>query len=103
MPLTKLCSECGIFVNLRQSVCECSHCFVLKRKASVNSSSVRKSKRIAMQSKKALESVCETTLRQTKDNVRKAQKRASETEGELLQRKQLDKARNAKKRALETE
>lgn len=54
------------------------HCFTLKRKASVNATSIRKSKRIAKRVKRASESACETTLRRTKDRLRKAQKRASE-------------------------
>ena len=104
MPLTKQCSKCDAIVNLRQSVCKCGNCFVLKKKAGcVNVNSRRKSKRIAMQSKRALETACETTLRQSKDNVRQAQKRALETESESWQRKELNKARNARKRALETE
>ena len=68
-----------------------------------NATSLRKSKRIAMQSKRASESACETTLRQTKENVRKAQKRALETESESWQRKQCDKICKTKKRALETD
>ena len=56
-----------------------------------------------MQSKRASESAYETILRQTKDNVRKAQKRALETEGETWQRRQQDMLRTAKKRASETE
>ena len=56
-----------------------------------------------MQSKRALETAYETTLRQTKNNARQAQKRALETESKSWQRKELNKVRNARKRALETE
>ena len=61
MPLTKQCLKCDAIVNLRQSVCKCGNCFILKKKAAcVNVNSRRKSKRIAMQSKRALETACET-------------------------------------------
>ena len=103
MPLIKVCPECCLVVNYKKCVCECGHCFTLSRKRSNNVPSQRKSKRIAMQSKKASESACETTLRQTKENVRKAQKRALETEDELWQRKRSDKICKTKKRALETD
>ena len=52
--LSKACPECSANVNVRKSVCECGHCFVLKRKRSVDAK--RRSKRIAVRSKRALES-----------------------------------------------
>ena len=103
MRLTKLCPNCNVLVHVRKSVCECGHCFLLKRKASSNANSPRKSKRIAIQCKRASESAFQTTLRRTNDTVRKAQKRALETEHESILRKEQDKIRNAKKRALETD
>ena len=103
MPPIKVCPECCSVVNYKKCVCECGHCFTLSRKRSNNAPSQRKSKRIAMQSKRASESACETTLRQTKENVKKAQKRALETEGESWQRKQSDKICKTKKRGLETD
>ena len=72
---TKVCPQCCAVVNLRKSVCECGHYFVLKKKTSVNSKSLRKSKRIAMQTKRALESTFQTTLRQNNDSERKAKKK----------------------------
>ena len=87
MPPIKVCPECCSVVNYkkcvcelvwratplkgvaRQTICECGHCFTLSRKRSNDAPSQRKSKRIAMQSKRASESACETTLRQTKVNV----------------------------------
>ena len=53
MPLTKSCPECQTVVNVKKSVCDCGHCFVLKRKVSYDTA--RKSKRIAMKCKRALE------------------------------------------------
>ena len=105
MPLTRICPICYGSVNIKKSVCECGHYFAMRmsRKNSINAKSVRKSKRIAMQSKKALESACETTLRQSKDRERKAQKRALETECESWQRRQSDKTRKVISRALENE
>ena len=110
LTLKSLCASVAIIL---QCICQ--------GKNSINTKSVRKNKRIAMQSKKALESACETTLRQYKDRERKAQKRACETlqrqqlkqarmtikrasenECETLQRQQLNQARMTKKRALET-
>ena len=34
MPLTKSCPECHTVVNVKKSVCDCGHCFVLKCKVS---------------------------------------------------------------------
>ena len=42
MPFSKSCPECHIAVNVKKSVCDCGHCFVLKRKVSYDSA--RKSK-----------------------------------------------------------
>ena len=53
MPLTKSCPECYAIVNVKKSVCDCGHCFVLKRK--VSHDTARKSNRIAMKCKRALE------------------------------------------------
>ena len=92
MPLTKVCPECCTNVNLRKSVCECGHCFTLKRKASVNATSLRKSKRIAKQVKRASESAYEIIIRQTEDHL--------ETEGETLQQRQQGIELNAKKKSI---
>ena len=117
MPLTKVCPECCINVNLRKSVCKYGHCFTLKRKASVNATSLRKSKRIAKQVKRASELAYETIIRQTKDHLEtesetlhvqqgialNAKKRALETDDQTFQRQMLDKQCIFKKRNLETD
>ena len=61
MPLTKSCPECCAIVNVKKSVCDCGHCFVLKRK--VSQDTARKSQRIAKKCKRALENVVEAMNR----------------------------------------
>ena len=47
------CPKCSASVNVRKTVCECGHNFALKPKFSIDAT--RKSKRIAMRCKQALE------------------------------------------------
>ena len=77
MPLTKSCPECHTVVNVKKTVCVCGHCFVLKLKVSYDTA--RKSKRIAMKSKRALETVAETMNRQEHVRVYIASKRSLES------------------------
>ena len=50
--LMKACPKCCENINVKKSLCDCGHTFVLKRKASIDAT--RKSKRIAMRSGRAL-------------------------------------------------
>ena len=52
--LSKTCPECNSSLHVRKSVCDCGHCFVLKR-SKVLSNTARKSLRIAMRHKRTLE------------------------------------------------
>ena len=72
VPPIKVCPQCGSMVAIKKSVCVCGHSF--KRKLPVYS--IRKSRRMAMQRKRA---AAEIMLRQVKDSARKAQKLALET------------------------
>ena len=94
MPPVKQCRQCGSMMAIKKLVCVFGHLF--KRNLPVYAT--RKSKRVAMQLKRALESADETVLRQTKDSTSKAQKRALETEEQSLQRKQSE--REQQKRQL---
>ena len=48
---------CCVILNVKKSVRECGHCFVLKHKDSLDA--IRKSQRIAKLSKRALETIAE--------------------------------------------
>ena len=98
MPPVKQCPKCGLMVPIKKSVCVCGHSF--KTKPLVYST--RKSKRIAMQQKRALQSADEIFSRQEQDRACIAKKRASETMAETLQRQEQDCSCRAKKRASET-
>ena len=97
MPLTKSCPECHAVVNVKKSVCDCGHCFVLKCKVSYDTA--RKSKRIAMKCKRALEPVVETMNRQERDF---ASHRSLESAAETVHRQEQSRALMAKKRSLES-
>ena len=94
MPLKKVCVHCSASVNVRKSACACGHVFASKKSSPLVT---MKSKRVAMDSRRSLESEDEIATRKSKDSLRKAKKRAS---GEFLQ---SDRTRAAKKRALETQ
>ena len=38
--LTKVCPECSVSVNVKKSVCDCGHTFVLKRKVSIDATRI---------------------------------------------------------------
>ena len=100
MPLTKVCPQCIAAVNVRRLACECGHFFASKRRAPVVT---MKSKRIAIGSKRKLESADETLLRQRKDSIRHAQARALESRVDTLRQLKCDRMRTATKRDLETQ
>ena len=99
MPLTKVCVHCSASVNVRKAVCACGHVFDSKKSSPATT---RRSKRIALNIRRALESADETAARKTKDAVREANKRALVDEGQFLQRRKCNRACTAKKRASET-
>lgn len=97
MPLTKVCPRCSSLVNVRKAACFCGHVFIIKSVAT------RKSRRLAMKCKRALESESDILKRKDNDKRARAKKRALEPEDKALQRKQQNKDYMAKKRALEQE
>ena len=56
-----MCPDCSVSVNVKKSVCDCGHAFVLKRKSPLIQ--LEKSKRIAMRCKRASESSTKSMLR----------------------------------------
>ena len=98
MPPVKQCPQCGSMVAIKKSICVCGHSF--KRKPPVYAT--RKSKRVAKQLKRALESADETSLRKQLDRAYQSRKRTSETSAEILCRQEHDRAYKAQKRASET-
>ena len=97
MPLTKVCPRCSTPVHVRKAACLCGHVFIIKLVAT------RKSRRLAMKCKRALD--CESDALKRKDNDKhaRATKRALEPEDKALQRKQHNRESMAKMRALEPE
>ena len=95
--LSKTCPQCFTNVNVKRSVCDCRHCFVLKHKVFVDA--CRKSQRLAKRSKRALETTAETISRQNRANM--AQKRALESPNDTLCRQEQNRVRMSKKSALE--
>ena len=91
--------HCSASVNVRKAVCACGHVFDSKKSSPATA---RRSKRIALNIRRALESADETAARKTKDAVREANKRALVDEGQFLQRRKRNRACTAKKRASET-
>ena len=87
-------------VNAKKVVCDCGHNVALKRKMSSNT--VRRSKRIAMRCKRALESPSETMVRLEQLRVYAAQKRALESSRETMVRLEKVRTHTARKRALES-
>ena len=67
-------------------MCDCGHCFVLKRKVSVNTA--RKSVRIAMRNKRTLETIDETMYRHGQNRASMAKKRALEHPSETTCRQE---------------
>ena len=57
----KVCPKCRGSVNVKRTACECGHFFAIKGKMSHDA--VRKSKRVAMRCKRALESYNESMAR----------------------------------------
>ena len=76
--LTKTCPGYHASVHVRKSMCDCGHCFVLKCK--VSDSTVRKSVRIVMRHRRALETIDETRYRQEQFYTHIAKRRALETQ-----------------------
>ena len=93
--LSKSCPQCLANVNVKKSVCDCGHCFVLKRNVSLNKP--RKSQRIANRYKRALESPAQTMHRQEQNRASMAQKRALESPSDTLCRQEKDRKCIAKK------
>ena len=56
MPLTKVCVHCSASVNVRKAVCACGHVFDSKKSSPATA---RRSKRIALNIRRALESAVE--------------------------------------------
>ena len=98
--LVKVCPECCASVNVKKTVCDCGHKFVFKSKVSFDS--VRKSKRVAMRRKRALESPTETMDRREQDRANTKKRRALESPCETMDRREQDRANTEKKRALES-
>ena len=73
MHLINVCLKCST-INVRKCVCICGL-------------TATKSKRIAMQANRAVESIAETTLRQEKYSVSKLQTQALETAEDSFQQK----------------
>ena len=99
MPLSKSCPECHTVVNVKKSG-DCGHCFVLKCKVSCDTA--RKSKRIAMKCKRALEPLVETIHRQEQSRALMAKKRSLESAAETIYRQEQNRAQMAKNRSLES-
>ena len=82
-------------MNVKKSVCDCGHNFVLKLKVSTDAT--RKSKRITIRCKQVLESVSNSkSAKQSKHSKR----RALESPSETMTRCEQNRANMAKKRAL---
>ena len=96
--LMKACPKYCENVNVKKSVCDCGHTFVLKRKASINA--IRKSKRIAMRSEQALESLSKSLYRLEQNRANMTKKTALESPDETMARCEQDRVFTDKKRAL---
>ena len=94
----KQCPECGSKIAIKKSVCVCGHSF--KRKPPVYTT--RKSKRVAIQQKRALETEKQSLQRKQADRVYQSNKRAMETHDETLYRLEQKRVYIADKRASET-
>ena len=97
MPPVKQCPKCGSSVAIRKSVCVCGHSF--KRNPPVYT---RKSNRLAMQQKRALETEEQSIQRKIADKTYHSNKRDVEAHNETLYRLEQNRTRTANKRALET-
>ena len=84
--LTKVCPECSVSVNVKKSVCDCGHTFVLKRKVSIDAT--RKSKRIAMRCKRASESPSKSMSRRELNRASMSKNRALESQNESMTRRE---------------
>ena len=70
MPPVKQCPQCGSLVAVKKVVCVC-----VKRKALVYQETIRKSKRVVMQQKRALETEEQSLQRKLADRAHKSTKR----------------------------
>ena len=88
-------------MNVKKSVCDCGHCFVLKHKVSLDAA--RKRQRIAKKCKRASETTCmvEMVNRQEKSRLYVTKKRASENS--TICKQEQNRVHMAKKRALESQ
>ena len=85
--LIKSCPNCCANVHVRKALCDCGHCFsVTKPKPSFDTA--RKSKRIAMRSRRALATANLTKQRREQSRVAMGKKRASECPVEGASRKE---------------
>ena len=99
MPRTpvKQCPECGSSVAIKKSMCVCGHSF--RRNPPVYA---RRSKRVAMQQNRALETTEQCLHRKQADKAYQSNRRAMETDNETLHRLEHKRAYTANKRSSET-
>ena len=97
--LLKSCPECNTNVHARKSMCDCGYSFALKCRTS--SDTVRKSMRIAMKTKRALETD-DARYRKDQNAANVAKKRVIESSKETMHRREHNRTNMAKKRALES-
>ena len=80
-------------------MCDCGHCFVLKHKVSADSA--RKSQRIAIRSKRALDTVHDVMCGQEQNRANMAHRRALGSLSDKLFRREQNHAYMVQKRAFE--
>ena len=102
----KICPSCEMSVHIKKMVCDCGHRFKNKGSCPSHKHATIKlsneNKKLAMRSKRQLESKEEVLHRREVDKLAHAKKRALETPEKTEERHMVDKLAHAKKRALET-